>query len=126
VPRRPDVSPRPDLPPPGGRHPRPVPELLIGLSVFAPYSVVQAFAGPARDAAAERNARALLTLEQTLHLDLQLRLTPGRCGAARHAVGAGELRVRLHLRAQRLPAAGLGVAAPARRPPVGAHVVPVA
>jgi PAP2 superfamily protein/wax ester synthase-like acyl-CoA acyltransferase family protein/uncharacterized protein DUF1298 len=49
--------------------PRPVGELLLGLAVFALYSVVQALGGAGREAAAERHARSLFHLERALHLD---------------------------------------------------------
>jgi hypothetical protein len=57
--------------PPAPRRPRLLRELAVGLAVFAVYSVVQALGGPAREAAALRNARALVALEQRLHLDLE-------------------------------------------------------
>jgi diacylglycerol O-acyltransferase len=46
-------------------------ELLLGLSVFGLYSLVQAMHGPARERAADRNGRALFALEQRFHLDVE-------------------------------------------------------
>jgi len=60
-------------------------ELLIGLAVFALYVLVHLLGGPSRVPAAEGNARALLRLEQALHVDVERPLNSwlaGRHGLA--------------------------------------------
>jgi len=49
-------------------------ELMLGLLVFAFYTVVEALHGPAREAAAYRNAWDLFDLERWLHIDVEVAL----------------------------------------------------
>lgn len=46
-------------------------ELLLGLSVFGVYSIVQALHSPARQRAADEHGRQIFHLEQRLHLDIE-------------------------------------------------------
>jgi diacylglycerol O-acyltransferase len=46
-------------------------EILIGLAIFALYSLVEALHSPARESAADRHSRDIFELERWLHIDIE-------------------------------------------------------
>ena len=46
-------------------------EILIGLAIFALYSIVEALHSPARESAADRHSRDIFAVERWLHIDIE-------------------------------------------------------